>query len=77
MIELAALLDDAAELVARLAADPQLVVVLVEERDDPLVLAARVLDVNLPADVGRAPEGFADVAAEERVRAQALVVVRA
>src|SRR5215207_5161109 len=72
--QLAALVDDAAELVARLAADPKLVVVLVEQRDDSPVLAARVLDVDAAADSGRAPQGFAEAAAEESVRAQAVVV---
>src|SRR5205085_3953027 len=72
--QLAALFDNAAELVARLAADPKLVVVLVEERDYSFILTTRVLDVDVSAHFGSAPEGFAEVPAEERVRAQPLFV---
>ena len=47
---------------------------LVEERDYSFILAPRVLDVDAAAHFGSAPEGFAEVAAEERVRAQSFVI---
>jgi hypothetical protein len=67
-------LDDAPELVARLAADPWLVVVIVENRDDALVAASRVSYVDLLADLGGAPHGGPNVAREERACLQARLV---
>src|SRR6266496_403757 len=73
--QLTTFFDNSSELVTGLAAHPQLVVVLVEQGDDSLVFAARVLDVKLAADVGGPPKGFPNVAGEERMRPQTIVVV--
>ena len=50
--QLASCFDDAAQLVTCLAANPQLIVVLIEKGHDPLVLATGIFDVNITADFG-------------------------
>ena len=62
--QFATLFDDCAELVARLATNPQLVVMLIEQRHDSLVFATGILDVNVPADFSGAAKGFAKIADE-------------
>src|SRR5688572_20204525 len=68
--QLAAVLDDRAEFVTRLSADPQFIVVGIEKCDHPPELSSGVTNVNLAADRGSTPERLANIASEKRVSDQ-------
>src|ERR1044072_6778962 len=72
--QLATFLDDGAEFVTRLSANPQLIVMRIEQRHDSLVFSIGVADVNAAADFRCASKGFAYVAGKKRVGHEFTVV---
>src|SRR6185503_20621655 len=74
--QLTALFDNRAELVTRLSANPQLIVVRIEQRNDSLVLPSRVTNVNLSTNFSGAPERFTNIPCEKRVRYKLIIYAR-
>ncbi len=68
--QFATLFDDAAQLITGLTADPEFIVMTVEQRNHALVLSSNMLDVNFAADICGAPERFIDVSGKKRVSEQ-------
>ena len=73
--QLAARLDDSAELVTGLATYPQLIVMLVEQGNDSRVLAACVFDMDLPAYLSGLPKCLTKITGEKCMRPQTIVVL--
>src|ERR1043166_7000226 len=66
--QLAAFLDDSAQFVTRFAANPQLVIMRIEQCDHAFVLPTRVANVNLSTDFGGPTKRFTNITRENRVR---------
>src|ERR1051325_5560972 len=73
--QLATLFDDPAQLVARLATYPKLVVMLIEQRDYSSIFSAAVFDVHLTTDVSSAAKCFAKIARKQCVGAQPICII--
>src|SRR5882672_1535331 len=57
-----ALFDNRTKPVTRFAANPQVIVMIVKQRDHTTVLSPCVLDMNLPADRSALPQRFTEIA---------------
>jgi len=59
--QFASVLNDGTEFITRFSANPQFIIVFVKKRDDALVLAIGVSDVDLTTNCSCASESLTDI----------------
>src|SRR5829696_8065315 len=72
--QFAAVLYDRPNLIARLSADPELVVMFIEQRHDAFVLASRIFDMDRFANLSGRAQALSKITGEKRVSAKPVVV---